>query len=579
MKVTRQSLQFVLLPALIMTITACGGGGSGSGQTPSPNPDPANGVQSGTLSGFIIEGLDYSTATESGTTDNSGQYSFRSGETVTFSIGDLTIGTIQSGSDTTLFDFIDGAKPVTHRRVIISSLNLPTSPLISVINLAVFFNSMDADFALENGIQLPPDLANYLTDNNLSFDMPLQIFSLRLQALLVTMNEDNVFNDRRIQVKPHVAIHALYESLNLQSPRGLTSEMQFLTPQNLPELALSSTTYSFDSQGNETTVMTAPGGGIVGGPMLDIDRTFDSNSNILTSITDTGQQVNEEMYNYDSDGRLIRYENSGGFLLEREYSDSGWTDTIFQPVEAAGVSLLNSIGTFGPDGNALNTETDSNNDGVLDTLITYFYSGNRWPLLDRVEIDNGKDGTIDSITYTSRNEAGLATLIEVDNGADGSINESTSITLDSNGRITRLERDEDGDGMADSIQSTSYNEFGDQIEITSDLEANGVINFSSTLEYDGQRNAVRGVSMFTLSDGSVQSSTNIYSYDGDGNVIALERDSDSDEVTDQRGEFEYLEPNGWSQILIPFGLFSPGPRAGFVVLGGSGQSMVLLLLN
>jgi hypothetical protein len=73
--------------AVISTLgfVGCGGGGSST---------PADDTQTGTFVDSPVQGLNYSTATQSGVTDSSGNFKYKTGETVEFKLGTLSLGSV-----------------------------------------------------------------------------------------------------------------------------------------------------------------------------------------------------------------------------------------------------------------------------------------------------------------------------------------------------------------------------------------------------------------------------------------------------------------------------------------------------
>lgn len=107
---------------------------------------PEEGTEETTYSGqfldSVVTNLDYRTATQTGTTDGAGRFSYREGETVTFSIGGVILGTAKG-------------------QPIITPVNLITngsSSTPAVQNIARFLLALDGDDNPRNGINLSSDL-------------------------------------------------------------------------------------------------------------------------------------------------------------------------------------------------------------------------------------------------------------------------------------------------------------------------------------------------------------------------------------------------------------------------------------
>lgn len=132
------------LAASIAALTACGGGDGGS--------SPAATVATGTLTDSQVGGVQYSTSSgRSGTTDADGHFSYVAGDTVTFRLGSLVLGSYKpSGSTAT-----------------VTPLELATTAGVidpdKVSNLLVLLQSLDSDGDASNGITIPAAVGTALT--------------------------------------------------------------------------------------------------------------------------------------------------------------------------------------------------------------------------------------------------------------------------------------------------------------------------------------------------------------------------------------------------------------------------------
>ncbi len=147
-----------LLAALSTTlIVACGGGSSdGAGDTPpvaNPTPNPSGEILTGRFIDSAVSGLEYATATQSGETGTDGSFNYMQGESVTFSIGDITL-------------------PATAGADIITPLSVFSTTDITdlrVMNLARLLQTLDTDGIPENGISLSDTASASATGLNLDF--------------------------------------------------------------------------------------------------------------------------------------------------------------------------------------------------------------------------------------------------------------------------------------------------------------------------------------------------------------------------------------------------------------------------
>jgi hypothetical protein len=86
MKKSLKKMGLALAATTVVAMYGCGGGGGGSGGGAS--------LLTGVFLDAPVAGLTYSTATQSGTTNASGQFSYAAGETITFSIGSMSFPSV-----------------------------------------------------------------------------------------------------------------------------------------------------------------------------------------------------------------------------------------------------------------------------------------------------------------------------------------------------------------------------------------------------------------------------------------------------------------------------------------------------
>lgn len=140
-------LSALLLSSSIALLSACGGGDSSSADGGSTTP-----AQTGTLTDSAVAGVQYtSSGGFSGTTDALGHFKYNPGETVTFKLGSLTLGTITA----------------TGTAATITPIELATAAGVTnqnkVSNLLVLLQSLDSDGDASNGITIPAAVATALT--------------------------------------------------------------------------------------------------------------------------------------------------------------------------------------------------------------------------------------------------------------------------------------------------------------------------------------------------------------------------------------------------------------------------------
>jgi hypothetical protein len=103
-----------------------------------------------------VEGLHYETATQSGTTNSLGEYFYLQGETVTFSIGAIELGTAPASGVVTPLSIVPDA---------VSADN------VQVNNIVRFLLSLDSDGDPDNGISISSDITTAAADMVVDFSV------------------------------------------------------------------------------------------------------------------------------------------------------------------------------------------------------------------------------------------------------------------------------------------------------------------------------------------------------------------------------------------------------------------------
>jgi hypothetical protein len=130
-----RSVGFILITILI---ASCGGGGGGGGDGAA-----AGNVKTGAFIDSAVQGLSYSTATQSGLTNAAGEFKYRDGEVVTFKIGNIEIGSAFGAEYLSPLDITNSYLPVD----------------TEASNVARLLQTLDTDSNPDNGITLPATIA------------------------------------------------------------------------------------------------------------------------------------------------------------------------------------------------------------------------------------------------------------------------------------------------------------------------------------------------------------------------------------------------------------------------------------
>ncbi len=133
-----------------------GGGGDTGGGGSTPGAD-----SQGVFVDAPVAGLNYVTSSDiTGITDSEGRYNYRAGDTVTFSIGGLDLGTVVAQGVVT---------PKTVAQALTSENPANTEAVAT--NLLVLLQSLDADGDPDNGITFTADIRDAVAQNASSIDL------------------------------------------------------------------------------------------------------------------------------------------------------------------------------------------------------------------------------------------------------------------------------------------------------------------------------------------------------------------------------------------------------------------------
>jgi len=204
LKFNPRRLGLLLGTLLSLSLNACGSGDD----APAPAPAP----QTGTFIDSPVAGLNVvGTVTSASTTDASGRFSYQAGETLTFSIGSVPLGSATAVATLTPLSITAGATAASDRRV---------------TNKLILLQTLDADGDLNNGIQLTEAIRTAVSGHTpaLNFDQPSTDFRTSLTTLMSTLNGATVFTD--LDPRPRsarTAAAALEHFTHSTSPRHVVT--------------------------------------------------------------------------------------------------------------------------------------------------------------------------------------------------------------------------------------------------------------------------------------------------------------------------------------------------------------------
>ncbi|MBU2429642.1 MAG: carboxylesterase family protein, partial [Proteobacteria bacterium] len=142
-------------------------------------------TQFGYFIGSRVSGLTYEGEKCSGTTNSFGRFRYKKNTPVTFSVGDLVLGTTMGKPFVTAPDLVEGAQGPEDARV---------------NNLLVFLQTLDQNGNLNDGIQISTAIAQIVSNYKglISFDQSTVSFvsDINVAALLADLNAADVFTDK-----------------------------------------------------------------------------------------------------------------------------------------------------------------------------------------------------------------------------------------------------------------------------------------------------------------------------------------------------------------------------------------------
>lgn len=167
------SVNKLVVALLLALLTACGGGGGGSG--PGVTPEP---VLIGVLTDAVVAGVTYSTQTQTGITNSGGQFRYRTGEMVTFFIGDIQLGPVTAG-------------PVVTPLTLAGATNVMDQQVTNIVRLLL---TLDADGNADNGVQITEATRIAATGAVIDFDVPIAEFAsdASVVALIAAADTTNI---------------------------------------------------------------------------------------------------------------------------------------------------------------------------------------------------------------------------------------------------------------------------------------------------------------------------------------------------------------------------------------------------
>jgi hypothetical protein len=498
--------------SVVLLLAGCGGGDEGRGDT----------ELGGIFQGGNVIGLHYRTPTREGVTDASGTFKYLAGETVTFSIGAIELGSAPGAAAITPFTLAGLTPPTTELalRRELNQVSLHASPFVKAANLSRLLLALDADGNPSNGIDVRGRDA-LLANATLDFSQPIGAFASKLDRLAPNLTRNIPFA---------APIVHLYRVLNISVPAHATvrqvTDMSPVFPGN-----------------GETLVSYLPNGQVdqrtqTDGPLAREYRyTYDVLGRALTVETRSTDYFGTPGFVARSTTIRDVFGNVTRTISDFDYFDDGVID-IHRSFDA-------SYDSFGR--TLIATEaTDPSAFAVAYSIRSEFTHDARGNLVGAVQFnDRDRDGDIDTRvtearTFDSRDRL-LTNTRDIDNGNDGVIDsrDRTVLTWSGDGRVAMQidSSDDNGDGVTDSTTTTVW---------TYDA-ANNLVSWSRESDSPFSLRVRTTSTMTHDANGRVLRHEQIDDWEGDGDIDAtyvfLSTFDAAGNLLERRYDYDYGDGN------------------------------------
>ncbi len=268
-------------------------------------------VLTGVFRDSEVQGLSFSTATQNGTTNDKGEFSFLEGETITFKVGELTLGSVVAD---TLITPISLAKAIDANATI-------ASPLAQ--NIAALLQTLDSDNDHSNGIIIPQNIASAIGVQNIDFTQPIES-TLADIVLSVAQNQGPALQI----VYPGQAADNMAAALNIDYDAPPNFAISHLMPalkaffqgyykQHTPASAVYKNTFDVEGRLISTDIISRFSGNMLysfrfsgyaddGQPVTGTYTSFNANSRFGSAVLNASFEYGLEL-GYDEDHRLTEF--------------------------------------------------------------------------------------------------------------------------------------------------------------------------------------------------------------------------------------------------------------------------------
>jgi len=422
--------------AAVSLLAGCGGDGSKE-----PTPQESTGVLHSR-----IQGVNYRTTTRSGKTDANGNFKYLPGETVTFSVGAIELGSAAGASNISLFTLAGMTPPTSELglRRELDRMRYTSTPLARAANRARLLLALDGDGNPANGLDVS-SFESALAGAQLSFDARLYDFQSDVSRLAPGMNNN---------IPESFPIKWLYRSLGVKLAGNVPVRS---TDDDQDDGVVDSTGWSeVDAAGDPVSTFFDQDGD--GEPDVTVTYQFDSLGRVTRQRTIRDFNLDHAP---DSDRTVVTQFDAHGNAVRIVDSDDADSNGSID-FEQVNVSSFDSHGRILQS----NYTTDHDHDGVVDaTEVHIFTRDARGNLLrELTELADAADGQVDARYATDNtwdpSDRQLSSSFERDLDADGHVDNTRrwSATYGSTRQPRTYDEyyDEDGDGIDEQVLRTTY---------------------------------------------------------------------------------------------------------------------------
>ena len=532
-------------------------------------------IRVGVFAEAPVAGLAYATESLSGVTDAEGRYTYRAGESISFSLGNTKLGEPTPAAGTlSPLDIVPGAVAFRTVPEVRAALEHQDESFFALTNILVLLQTFDSDGDASR-ITIPAAIHDLLADAQLDIGVPPTAFMQdpALRHLAWRAASDGLIPTASPR-KPGSALDNFYAAQGLDHdfdvPRRISRDVG---NDSMVDLMIE---FLLDNSGTASALTVQKQ---ISGMLLDSaleQWTINSNGDVVwhsADVFDDALPASIWSTNYDELGlaTIVSAPNgAGGESTTNVTRDSEGNETLTLDQNSDG--LIDRVTTRRFDrGGRLTLETqDLNMDGTPDSTRMLTYDSNGLLAMERIEADEDANGDLDSIREILHNEQGQPTSANIDYNGDGVIDQIETWRYDSAGRLLEHASQNPSTGVSIALLQLQYDNAGrvTRRATTSDFihtwtyDDDGVLTQSSTqcpsctvpsvtntrYLYDPAARRTTLENETWLAGVFSDLSLTIYEYDDAGVLTLWLRDDGADGSYELRIEYAN-QPGDWSSVL------------------------------